>query len=482
MVNLLLINPPTFNMLKANVPQVVDDSSDIGYIPPLGLLYVASMVEKTLPDCKVTVVDADAEKHTYTDIRNLAKTIKPDIVGITATSFTLIDALLTAQAVKEATEYKTHICVGGPHPCIYPFETLQSEFVDSVIVGEGEFSFAKLIKLLTQNQLSEDNIDGILYKLPTGEIRGSNTINYIQDLNILPHPARHLIRQENYWSILSEGKPATSVITSRGCPYRCVFCDRPTVGKNFRFRSAANVVDELESTARKGVGFFLFYDDTFTVNKKRVLEVCEEIVRRRLNIRWDIRARVDNIDEEILRALKKAGCVGIHYGVESGNPEILKNLSKGITVEQVRTAFRLTKKAGIRTLAYFMIGNPGETKEQMLESIEFAKEISPDYLHIGILTPFPATPIYKKGLADGILKEDYWLNFAKHPDKNFIPPVWDEKISREELAEILVYAYKSFYLRPINVLKQLIKVKNLSDLIKKSSLGLKLMFMPRRGG
>ncbi|MHC4266781.1 MAG: B12-binding domain-containing radical SAM protein, partial [Planctomycetota bacterium] len=237
------------------------------------------------------------------------------------------------------------------------------------------------------------------------------------------------------------------------------------------------VADELEQCIKLGIHDFLVYDDTFTVNKKRVIDICTEIVKRKLEIGWDIRTRVDTIDEETIIHLKKAGCQGIHYGVEAGTDKILKILNKGTTVNQARNIFRLTRKHKIPILAYFMIGNPNETIRDISTTFEVIKSLNPDYIHLTILTPFPGTKIYFDGLRNGIIKKDYWRDFAQNPNTGFVPPHWPEFFSREQLNNLLVKGYKSFYLRPSYILKGICSVGSLAQFRKKAVAGLKVFGM-----
>jgi len=217
------------------------------------------------------------------------------------------------------------------------------------------------------------------------------------------------------------------------------------------------------------------YDDTFTIDRQRVLNVCELIENKRLDIGWDIRARVNTVDKEMLIKLKTAGCERIHYGVESANPDILKLLNKGITISQVDKAFEMTKEAGIEILAYFMIGSPTETREQILNTINFAKQLKPDYVHFSITTPFPATQLYYMGMEQGVFENDYWKDFAINPSGDFIPQPWDAVLSRGELMELLEYAYKSFYIRPSYIFKKMMKVRSAGEFARKAKAGLKLL-------
>jgi radical SAM superfamily enzyme YgiQ (UPF0313 family) len=389
-------------------------------------------------------------------------------------TMTLIDVMKTVEIVKKINS-NTRVVLGGPHVHLFPEETINLKNVDYLVLGEGEEAFKELLDHIDENS-NLRKVPGLVFKdkekvINTG-IRPS-----IKDLDNLPFPARHLVPYRQYTSLLSKGDVATTMFTSRGCPYKCSFCDRPHLGKVFRARSARNVVDELEDCTNMGIREFLVYDDTFTVNKKRVIDICNEIVRRGLDIGWDIRTRVDTINEEVLVHLKKAGCQGIHYGVEAGTEKILTVLKKGITIEKVTEVFDLTRKYKIPILAYFMIGNPTETRDDILTTFKVTRDLNPDFVHMTILTPFPGTKIYLDGLKSGIIKKDYWREFALNPTPDFTPPHWDEHFSREELSELLVQGYKSFYIRTSYILKRIVSVRSLPELKKKAFAGLKVFSM-----
>ncbi|MDR4508001.1 MAG: B12-binding domain-containing radical SAM protein [Candidatus Brocadiaceae bacterium] len=470
-MKILLINPPSENELIGNNPSIIEEER--GYNPPLGILYIAGYLEKHT-DFHVEVLDTQAEEINYNALETCIRNKSPDIVGITAMTFTLIDVIKVVQLVKKIHE-KTKVILGGPHVHIFPNETIAIPGVDYLVLGEGEVAFKELVEHIDDTQKLK-HLPGIVFR-DKGHIINTGIRPLNESLDALPFPARHMTQIHKYSSLMAKRSPITTMFTSRGCPCRCTFCDRPHLGKNFRARSAVNVVDEMEACVKLGIHEFLIYDDTFTINKKRVIEVCDEILRRKLDIGWDIRARVNTIDTELLKKLKAANCERIHYGVESGNPHILKILNKGITIDGVRTTFQRTKEAGISVLAYFMIGCPTETKKEIMETITFAKELKPDFAHITIFTPFPATEIYKKGLHDGIIKTDFWREFAQNPKPGFQPRCWEENFTREELQELIVYAYKSFYTRPSYILKKLTQIRSFDELKRMARAGLKVFGM-----
>ncbi len=468
-MKVLLINPPAENTILGNNPTIIDEER--GYNPPLGLLYIAAYLQENSSH-EVEVIDSQAEELNYSQLAEKIKVSGPDVIGITTMSFTLVDVLETARLVKKISP---DICVvlGGVHPYIYPEETISLPEIDYLILGEGEVVFAELVNNFGQTEKLKDT-PGLVFQ-DDGEIINTGPAPWIEDLDSLPFPARLLTDYKKYDSLIAKRSPITTMITSRGCPYRCTFCSRPHIGKRFRARSPGNVVDEMEQCMKLGIKEFLVYDDTFTIDRHRVTEICEEISRRKLDIGWDIRARVDSIDLEVLKKLARAHCERIHFGVEAGTDKILKVLRKGITIEDIKKAFRLTQEVGIPTLAYFMIGSPGETREDILQTLQLAKELDPDFVHITITTPFPATELYREGLEKGVWKEDFWKSFALHPSKNFRPLYWEEELSEMELWELLEYAYKSFYARPAYVAKQLVKIKSWPELKRKLRAGLKVL-------
>lgn len=472
-MKVLLLNPPDFNMIKTNFPDELEGEEKTGYNPPLGLLYVAAYAAAHT-NFEIEVLDTQVEELGYAEIKNEIIRRKPDIVGIQTMTFTLIDVIRLAKIIKEINK-DTIIVLGGPHVNIFPEETITLSEIDFLVLGEGEIPFTELITGL-DNHNDLTLIKGLVFK--NGEaIVNTGPRPLIENLDELPHPARNLIPIQKYWSVLARRNPVTTIMTSRGCPYKCIFCDRPHLGKLFRCRSAKNVVDEMEECLNLGIKEFILYDDTFTVDRQRVLDICAEITTRKLDIFWDVRARVNLVDLEMLEKMKAAGCDRIHFGVEAGNNQILKVLKKGITISQVETAFKAARKVGITTLAYFMLGNPTETKDQMLETIAFAKKIKADFVHISLTTPFPATELYKQGLSQGIIQSDYWKEFALNPSPDFIPPLWEEKLKRDELFEMLRYAYKQFYFRPHYILQQILKTRSWNEFKRKARAGLKMLKM-----
>lgn len=438
-MKLVLINPAQRTTSNGNLPKYVDSAR--GAIPPLGLLYTAAAVQNT--GWQVSLVDMAAGQTLGTE--------KPDLVGITATSFTLLDVLEVARQVKQ--RWDVPVVVGGIHPTIYPEETANLPNVDCAYSGESEETFPQFIDAIAKGRVQ--TVWGV-------------------SVDAWPRPAYELLDLNRYYSTVGKQKRLVSMFTSRGCPYRCIFCHR--LGKKFRAEAAHRVIEGLEHLNDIGVREVLFYDDTFTVDRDRAESIARTIIHRKSvqtiapDFTFDIRARVDTVDEDLLGYLKEAGCARIHYGVEASSNRVLKVLRKGITVEQVETAFRLTRKIGIETLAYFILGSPTETREDINRTIRWAQELKPDYAHFAVMTPYPATPLYQKGL--GELYDDYWLEFARNPQE-WEAPYWPE-IERETLNELRDRAYAEFYLRPGFILKELARTRSVRQLVNKgrSALGM----------
>jgi len=472
----LLINPPRWHELVGKNPSIIEKHR--GFNPPLGLLYLAA-ASKKLVSFTVDILDAQPLLFTYEQLEEWLKERDYDLVGIAAMTFTLVDAHKTALVVKKALP-SAKVIFGGTHVHLFPEETVNLEPVDFAIMGEAEYSFSHFM-VNWGSAFNPKKIPGLVYKDSLGRIE-NNSFQPIDQLDTLPFPERQALDFRKYNSILSKGNLCTTIISSRGCPFKCAFCDRPLspITSHFRYRSAINLVDELCACSELGIHDFLFYDDTFTVNRKRVLEICEEILQRGLDIRWDIRTRVDLIDEEMLKMLKKAGCSAIHYGVEAGNDRVLSTIKKGFTVSQVKDAFQITKKMGIETLAYFMIGLPTEKLRDVQDSFNLVKELKPDYAHFTIFSPYPGTELYHLGLSRGVIKDDIWRDFAKNPRENFKIPVWEENFSRQELYSLIVKFYKSFYLKPDYLISSILRLKSGREFIKKARAGASVLFMRKR--
>lgn len=359
---------------------------------PLGLGYIAAVLER---QHDVKVIDVGAERLNDDSLRKSISEVNPEIVGITSDTLTFQRAIEIAEIVKQV-DKKIIVVIGGAHSNVLPAYPLKYDCFDISVYGEGERTVVELWDMIEKGE-SYEAIKGIAFRG-----RDGITINakreLIENLNELPFPARHLFPMNKY---SGEGSlhvsPAYPIGTSRGCPFSCAFCSNNVVfGRKYRFRSSQNVVNEIELLINeynsKGI---YFREDLFTVNEKRLIALCDEIGKRGLDFDWECESRVDTISEEMLAAMKGAGCKLIWFGVESGSQKILDYLNKRITLSQIRAAYKLCKRVGIKAGASFMIGVPGETVDDVQNTIALAEELKPEFAWFNIFTGYPTSPLYE---------------------------------------------------------------------------------------
>jgi len=466
-MKILFLVPPETISLESSVPKALEGGK--GYYPKLGLLYVAAYYERETGNRPV-FIDCPPENVSQEELSRRVKEIQPDMVAMSIMTFNLLDALHTARILKRD-HPNLKICLGGPHVNLYPKETLHQSEIDYVVFGEGEKIFASLIQALESSDTLK-SIKGLGWKENgKGHINPAET--ELLDLNELPFPARHLVDVSSYKHIIGEGRQFFTIQATRGCPAACSFCDiRKT---KFRVRSPESVVNEIQQLVEMGVDDLFFVDDTITIDKKNVLEICDLIVKRNIKIHFKISARVDTINKEVIRALKKAGCYRIHYGIESASPKHLKYLQKGQTPEKVERACKMTRDAGMGFFAYMMIGIPHETKEEMFETVDFAKKLKPDYAQFSICTPYPKVELYYQMLHEGIVPEDYWQEFAENPSADFKIKFWNKDFSEEELRDLQDECHARFYRSPTYLMKQITKLRSWSDFTAKARMGTRIL-------
>lgn len=469
-MKILLVNPPAYNEITTQVSRFVSGESSLQ--PPLGLMYIAAVL---LADgfANVKIIDSQAENLSYKELEKRISQEQPDVVGMTAITFTMVDVILTAKIVRRVIPH-AKIILGGPHVDIYPQETVSLPEVDYVIRKEGEYPFLHLIRVLEEGKIDKlSTVKNLVWINENNEVKFNAVQEEMNNYSAMPFPARQLIPISKYFSIMTDNNPITTLITAKGCPYRCVFCYRNI--EQVKYRTPANIADEMENIKDRGIREVFFVDDTFYVNMKTAIAICEEITKRNLNLPWAARARVNNITEEMLEKLKKAGCKRLHIGVEAGNNKILKNINKKITVEMAQKAFSLCNKYKMDTLAYFIIGNLGETEKDVEDTILLSKKLNPTFAQFSRMTPFPATELYSTGLQRGIITYDYWQEFAKDPAKSVQPQFWTEYFTQDQLADMADYATKKFYLRLGYAMRTVWRLRSWSDLKRKARSGLTLL-------
>jgi anaerobic magnesium-protoporphyrin IX monomethyl ester cyclase len=286
------------------------------------------------------------------------------------------------------------LVTGGPLPTTNPEDFLKH--FDIVVIGEGEETMLELVNHKNGNtRLSK--IRGIAYK-DKGKTKFTEPRPLIENLDAIPFPNRALFDNQAYKDYYSKkfGYTTTSVITSRGCPFICDFCSRPVFGNTFRARSATNIVDEVEEVLKLGYERIWFADDCFTLSRKRLLRICDEITRRKIKVNWECLSRVDTVDRETTTRMKQAGCTRVFFGIESGNDDVLSLMKKQITTRRARKAVEVTKESGIKVGAFFILGYPGETSKTILDTVRYASALPLDYLSYTMPYPIPGTSLYDR--------------------------------------------------------------------------------------
>jgi len=383
-----------------------DDS--IFRFPPLGLGYLASYLRKhgfsvDLVDCTFMKEDEALEK---------VRRSKPRIIGIYSMFSMNNKALDFAKSLRKDCRL---LVAGGPLPTSNP-ESFLKDF-DVVVIGEGEETLLELVQCLSQSS-DFSKVKGLAFSI-SGAAKFTGNRDFIADLDSLPFPSRDLFDNQAYISFyqMSEGYSITSLMSSRGCPFQCDFCSRPVFGNLFRSRSAKNIVDEIEEILSLGYRRVWFADDCFTLKRERLIAICDEIVKRKLKVEWECLSRVDTINREIADWMKKAGCVRLFFGIESGNNEILKLIRKQISIEQAKQAVITSREAGIEVGAFFILGYPGETEDTVLDSVNFASSLPLNYLSFTLPYPIPGTPLFeriKKNLTVDCWEEPKKFRLIKH--------------------------------------------------------------------
>jgi len=356
--------------------------------PPLGILYIAAALEAA-GDVDVRVLDLTLQSRP--DLDDTLRELEPDIVGVTITTTVFPEAAEVATRAKQLLPNAT-LVAGGPHASALPVETLEQSDFDIVVRGEGERTLLELTRRLAAGETIDD-VAGLTYRVD-GRVEATPDRAPIESLDDIPFPARHLLPMNEYYMAI-DGTPATSIITSRGCPFGCVFCTKKVFGRLLRIRSPENIVDEIEHVVHDfGIRGFLFVDDTFTVHRSRIERVCDLIIEKKLDVIWRCWTRSDQVNQDLLQKMRSAGCTIVCFGIESGDQRVLDKAMKGTKVSTNLQAIRMAKAAGLTVKAFFMVGLPGENDESIENTIRFIDEARPHTADFYLTTPYPGSQIW----------------------------------------------------------------------------------------
>jgi radical SAM superfamily enzyme YgiQ (UPF0313 family) len=418
--------------------------------PPLGISYIAKILMQDGNEAQI--LDMEGVQMDWNELPSFISQALPDIVGVHGTTPI---AHLMKRCIKIARKNapKATIVVGGPHATLMPESTLeQMPEVDYILRGEAEFTMRDLVRAIESDKGLDTirTIPGICFR-DNGQYTISPEMPKITDLDNLPLPAYELLPIDAYNQGSQLGESGANerfftIMSSRGCPYRCIFCCESTLkGHKFRARSAASIVEEIEVLHNDyNINHIVFYDSSFMINPKRVERICRALIEKNLDITWRARVRADKVTEPLLELMKASGCTTLAIGAETGSQQLLDVLDKSCTIEQIEESFRIAKKVGLWTVGYFMFGIPGETKADSMETIEFAKRLDPDWALFAHSTPLPGTKLYDISDEMDMLLTHDWSRFRFSANS---PVITYDGMNELEMRQLMDMAFYSFYVR-----------------------------------
>jgi anaerobic magnesium-protoporphyrin IX monomethyl ester cyclase len=454
--------PPTGLYIREDRCQTpIEEMKTIALRPPIDLMYSAGSTEAA--GCECRLADYPAERRGWKELEADIREFQPDVIMLSITTPSLHKDV---EAARRAKELKPGIVTvaKGAHFHVLDRESMELyPMLDCVIRGEYEITASEI-------GLGKpmEEILGITWRNSDGTVVRNGDRPFIDNLDTVPFPARHLVRNELYFRP-DTLEAQTTIVTNRGCPHSCIYCLAPIVsGKKNRYRSTDNVVAELrECVERIGIRNFLFRSDLFTQNKKWVVELCQKIVESGLKINWASNSRVDCINTEMLEWMRKAGCWIIAFGVESGNAETLELIKKKATVDQAREAVRLCRETGVKSSIYLLMGLPWDTPEKLQDNVNLAKEIQPDFVEIFYSYPFPGTELHRIATEKGLIQ------LGEIPEEAYANPAMGGLyMTKEDLANWRRKSLRTIYLQPRYILRTLRNARSPKELLQYLKYGL----------
>lgn len=448
---------------------------------PLGIGYLASYLRQA--GYQVKIFESSSDSFSFNDLDRQIRLYRPDLLGISVMTPSYPDAVEICNQVKSEHNIKT--VLGGHHVSAVKEEVLkQSQDVDFAVIGEGEQTLLGLVNQLDSTRPEFGRVDGLIW-CDGDKIVINRSREPIQDIDVLPFPARDIVDMNKYGlhSYIDFGKKSATMITSRGCPFKCIFCSSwLTMGRGYRFRSPENIMKEVvELVERHGVDHIVFEDDTMTLRRDRMEEICTAFMEMTNRPSWYCLSRVDTMDYALARRMKKAGCKMVNFGIESGSPEILARIGKNISLERACQAVGACRKAGLRTQCTFIVGFPFDTEQTMVMTYRMAKRINPTIAIFFPLIPYPGTKVFCEFMDQDLVPKNVkeWQNFLM-TDSNCGISV-NDNFTGQQVRTIANKWNRRFYLRPWHWLQMARTVSSASDFLRLVKGGVYLLRTRFRG-
>lgn len=473
-MRILLLHPPKTHQVWAGVPRMFNDR--FAYLfPPLAVMYLSSYLKKNTSH-EVQVIDGVVDNLSFPELGRRIGQWQPDVVGVSATAtHNMVNVAKAIEQVRRVCP-QAFVVMGGQHVNSFPEQSIQLRGVDAAIRGDGEIP---LTRLLTTLEESGDiaSVPNIILRRDDGSIFRSEELPVEDNLDVYPFPDRVACPPGQYHTPGMRWPRATTMISSRGCPHRCVFCNVP---HGYRDRSPDNVVDEMEICANEHrIQDIHFVDDLFNLTPQRVMAISERVIERGVKIAWGYKASVRQTNREMIKLAKQAGCYRMHYGVETVTDEGLEALNKKVTIDEIKRIFKETQEEGVKAIAYMIIGCPHEkSEEQIMQAHRFTMDLAPDYVVYSLFTPYPDAPIFVEGVKKGLWKEDVWEKFMVDPKEDFdLPTAWEEHLGKKDLLRLFKLVNRRFYFHPRTLWRILTGMRTWSELRRTILGGISLLRM-----
>jgi len=459
-VKVLLCSPPMKYRTHGQEPTIFK-GKEMGNYPSIGILSLATYLKENSSHT-LKMVDAFYDSMTGDGMMETLREFDPNVVGITSYTHTLYGISQFIEAVKSYNK-EIKIVIGGPHTQLFRKEITHWENVDYVIGGDGEYALLNLLNAL-ENKSNINEVEGVSFIGDDGGFMDGGH-NIIEDLDTLPNIDLGFFDHKQAYCTIGINKTCASIVTSRGCPFKCTFC--LSASTDYRMRDLENVIEEMKKYISTGVTEFMIWDELFNINAKRVIEFSKKVIEHDIKVNWSFRGSVNAMDDEMLYWAKKSGCYRIQIGVEVGTEEALVKIKKGIKLDQIRDAIKRCKEHGIVTCTNWIFGFPFETREELEKSLNFAIELDTDFAEFNVLLPFPGAHEYKEGVKQNLLDPKNVDAHLAKPRADFQFQVFENHLTRKELYDFADHAYKRFYYRPKYIFNQLFKIKSFFALRKR---------------